>query len=80
MSDTILKVGKKGEIYTSKKLRERVGICEGGNVRAIIEGKKLVIEPIPSLEDMLLNPVVHISVEEAEKLSEEAQKEENAYG
>lgn len=80
MSDTILKVGKKGEIYTNKDLREKMGIREGGKVRAIIEGKKLVIEAIPSLEDMLQNPIVHISVEEAEHLSEEAQKEDNVYG
>ncbi len=80
MSESILKVGKKGEIYTNKDLREKMGIRKGGKVRAIIEGKKLVIEAIPSLEDMLQNPVIHISVEEAERLSEEAQKEDNVYG
>ena len=80
MSDILLKVGKKGEIYTNKALREKIGIREGGKVRAIIEGKKLVIEAIPSLEDMIQNPVVHISVNEAERLSEEAQKEDNVYG
>lgn len=80
LSEITLKVGKKGEIYTNKELREKVGIKEGGNVRVTIEGSKLVIEAIPSLEDMLLNPVISISVEEAERLSEEAQKEEDTYG
>ncbi|MFQ6124578.1 MAG: AbrB/MazE/SpoVT family DNA-binding domain-containing protein [Candidatus Heimdallarchaeota archaeon] len=80
MSEMTLKVGKKGEIYTNKELRERVGIHKGGKVRAIVEGKKLVIEAIPSLEEMLRKPIARISVEEAERLSEEAQKEENAYG
>ena len=80
MSEVVLKVGKKGEIYTSKELRERTGIRPGGLVRAVVEDHKLIIEPIPSIEDLIKEVVVELTPEEAEELSEEAQKEEGVYG
>jgi len=80
MSEVVLKVGKKGEIYTSKELREKTGIRPGGLVRAVVEGRKLIIEPIPSVEDIIKEVVVELTPEEAEELSEEAQKEEGIYG
>jgi len=36
VSEVILKVGKRGEIYTSKEIRGRVSIRTVGYVRAII--------------------------------------------
>ena len=80
MSEIVLKVGKKGEIYTTRELRERVGIREGGRVRARIEDGRVIIEPIPTVEEVIRSPVVRLSPEEAERLSEEAQKEEDVYG
>jgi len=80
MSEVVLKVGKRGEIYTSKELREKVGIRPGGLVRAVVEGRKLIIEPIPSIEDLLKEAVAELTPEEAEELSEEAQREEGIYG
>ncbi len=80
MYEAILKAGKRGEIYTNKKLREIVGIKEGGKVRAVVKEGKLIIEPIPSIEDLIKKPVVKITVEEAEKISEEAQREAGVYG
>ena len=80
MSEVVLKVGKKGEIYTSKELREKTGIRPGGLVKATIKGRKLIIEPIPGLEDLIKEAVVELTPEEAEQLSEEAQKEEGVYG
>jgi len=76
----ILKVEKKGEIYTSKEVREKVGIKEGGRVRAIVEKGKLIIEPIPTIEEVIKESIIELSPEEAEKLSEEIQKEEGIYG
>ncbi|RLE98571.1 MAG: hypothetical protein DRJ63_07485 [Thermoprotei archaeon] len=76
----ILKVGKKGEIYTSKEIRQKVGIKEGGRVRAIVEKGKLIIEPIPTIEEVIRESIIELSPEEAEKLSEEIQKEEGIYG
>ena len=80
MSEVVLKVGKKGEIYTSKELREKTGIRPGGLVRAVVEGRKLIIEPIPSMEDIIKEVVMELTPEEADELSEEAQKEEGIYG
>lgn len=80
MSEIILKVGNKGEIYTNKELREKVGIKEGGIVRAVVKEDKLIIEAVRTVEDMLLNPVIEIDPEDAEKLSEELQEEEGVYG
>jgi len=80
MSEAVLKVGKKGEIYTSKELREKTGIRPGGLVKAIVEGRKLIIEPIPGIEDLVKEAVVELTPEEAERLSEEAQGEEGVYG
>ena len=49
-------------------------------MRAVVTGVRLDIEPVPSLEDLIRSPVVSITPAEAEKLSEEAQKEAGAYG
>ena len=80
MSEIILRVGKRGEIYTSKELRLKVGIKEGGIVRAIVEEGRLIIEPIPRIEEVIQRPVVKLSPKEAERLSEEFQREEGIYG
>ena len=80
MSEYILKVGGKGEIYTTKKLRALVNIKENGRVKAIVKGNKLIIEAIPTLEDMLQKNIIELSPEDIEKLSIEVQKEEGIYG
>lgn len=80
MSEIILKVGRRGEIYTTVEVRRKVGIREGSRVRAIIHNKKLIIEPLPSIEDMLCRTLIKISPDEAERISEEAQREEGVYG
>ncbi len=49
-------------------------------MKATIEDGKLVVEPVPSLEELLENPVTRIGAREAEKLSEGAQKEEGIHG
>ena len=67
MSEIILKVGSKGEIYTNKELREKVGIRKEGLVKASIKDGKLVIGAIRTVEEMLLNPVIKLSPEEAER-------------
>ncbi|MDK2373116.1 MAG: hypothetical protein QI197_07060 [Candidatus Korarchaeota archaeon] len=57
-----------------------MGIREGGVVRAKIEEGKLIVEPVPALEDMIRNPVIRITPEEAERLSEEDQRGKGIYG
>jgi len=80
MTEMVLKVGKRGEIYTTKKVRTKVGIKEGGKVRAIVERGRLIVEPIPSIEDVIRETIAEITPEEAERLSEEAQREAGIYG
>ncbi len=79
LSEITLKVGKKGEIFTSAELRKRAKIKEGGKVKATVVDEKLVIEAIPSIEDLLKNPVVRLTTKQAEKLNEQAQKEEGLF-
>ena len=80
-SEVTLKVGKKGEIFTSADLRKRANIREGGRVKANVVGDKLIIEAIPSIEEILKRPpVMRTTTREIEKVSEETQKEEGVYG
>jgi len=79
LSETILTVGGKGEIYTNDALRRRTGIKKRGKVKAKVSEGKLILEPLPSLQDLISAPVLMIAVKEAEKLSEEAQKARGIY-
>jgi len=79
--ELVLKVGRRGEIYTTKEVRAIVGIKEGGLVRAVVEKGRLIIEPIPSIEEILREPpLLELTPSEAERISEEAQKEAGVYG
>jgi bifunctional DNA-binding transcriptional regulator/antitoxin component of YhaV-PrlF toxin-antitoxin module len=80
MSEGVLLIGKKGEIYTNERLRKAAGIKKGGRVKVTATKGRLVIEPLPSLEDLLKGPMVTVSPEEAERLSEDAQKDEGLFG
>jgi len=80
-SEVTLKVGKKGEIFTSADLRKRTNIKEGGKVKATVVGNKLIVEAVPSIEEILkLPPIIRTTTKEIERVSEEIQKEEGIYG
>jgi len=80
LSEAILTVGNKGEIYISDALRKKVGMRKGGKVRARVSGYRLIIEPIPTLEELVKAPLVTKGADVVERLSEKAQKEEGVYG
>jgi bifunctional DNA-binding transcriptional regulator/antitoxin component of YhaV-PrlF toxin-antitoxin module len=81
LSETILKVGKKGEIYVTKKIREKVGIVKDSFVKVLIKDGKPIIEPIQKIENLIKEKkIIELNPQEAEKISEEMQKEENVYG
>jgi hypothetical protein len=81
LSEETALVGKRGEIYTNEKLRRQVGIRKGGRVRVTAVDGKLIIEPIASVEELIgRGLLISMSVEKTEELSEEAQKEEGAFG
>ncbi|MEX2703438.1 MAG: AbrB/MazE/SpoVT family DNA-binding domain-containing protein [Candidatus Baldrarchaeota archaeon] len=75
ISEIIVKVGKKGEIYFPIKFRKMVGLRPGDRVRVRVEGDKIILEKEKDVEDLLGDYVLKVSVEEVEKISEEIQKE-----
>lgn len=81
MSETSLKVGKKGEIFTNYVLRKQANIKEGGRVKASVVDNKLIIQAIPSVEELVQRPpLLRTTTKAIEKASEEIQKEEGIYG
>jgi len=80
MSEIILRVGARGEIYTTREIRKKTGIKPGGRVRAIVVNGKLVIEAIPNVEDLIHSTLLTLTPQEAENISIEAQKEAELYG
>lgn len=50
MSDTVVRVDRKGRLVIPKKLREKLGI-EGCYVEVRAEGNKIVLKPIKSIAD-----------------------------
>ncbi len=77
MSEFKLKVGKKGEIYTTAKLRKILNLKPGSIVIAkVVNEGKILLEVNPTIEDLLKKPKkVKLSFEEIEKLSIEIQRE-----
>ena len=73
-SSFIVRVGKKGEIYTSKKLRQETGLKPNTLARARVEDGKLVIEPLPALEELLEDTWITLTPEVAERASEKEQR------
>lgn len=48
----IIRVSRKGQATIPKELRDRFGIETPGRVFIHEEGGKIVVEPLPSVEDM----------------------------
>jgi len=53
MSEFILTVGKKGEIYTTKKIRDAIGLRENGKVVLKIKEGIAILEPLPKIEEII---------------------------
>jgi len=59
------RVGSKGELFPPKEIREKLGLRAHVKVIYKIEEGRLVVEPVPSLEDVLKEPSpVEITLEE----------------
>ena len=70
------RVGSKGELFPPKEIREKLGLKPGVKVVYRIEGERLVVEPVPSLEDVLKEePVIEVSLEEFHEFRRELSKE-----
>jgi len=53
MSEFVLTVGKKGEIYTTKKIRDAIGLRENGKVVLKIKEGIAILEPLPKIEEII---------------------------
>ncbi len=61
----ISRVGSKGELFIPKKIRDKIGIKPHMKVIYRVEDRKLIVEPIPSLEEVLEEPPeIEITLEE----------------
>lgn len=74
MIEEKLKVGKKGEIFTTKRVREALGLKPGTYVLASVVKDKLIIRKIPDLDELLDNFYAEVSWNEVEELSEKIQR------
>jgi AbrB family looped-hinge helix DNA binding protein len=62
------RVGSKGELFPPKEIREKLGLQAHARVIYKIEDGRLVVEPVPSLEEVLKEtPSVEITLEEFHK-------------
>ena len=59
------RVGSKGELFPPKEIREKLGLRPHVKVIYKIEEGRLVVEPVPNLEDVLKEPPsVEVTLEE----------------
>lgn len=79
MSETIeLKIGKRGEIYTTREVREKTGLIPGGKALAKLEENRLIVQPKPTALSLLEKPrinVIPISPRELSELRRELAEE-----
>ena len=64
-----LVVGKKGEIYTTRRLREKIGLVPGGIVQVIFDDGRVIIQPKPSALSLLRKARVNAEALKPEELS-----------
>ena len=66
------RVGSKGELFPSKEIREKLKLNAHTKVTYKIEAGRLIVEPIPSLKEVLEEtPSVEITFEEFHKQRKE---------
>ncbi|MEM2989468.1 MAG: AbrB/MazE/SpoVT family DNA-binding domain-containing protein [Candidatus Bathyarchaeia archaeon] len=65
------KIGSKGELFPPKRIRAKLGLKPNSEVLYKVEGGRLIVEPIPSLEEALEGePSVRIRLEDFERFRE----------
>ena len=73
------RVGSKGELFPPKEIRRRLGLKPHVKVIYKIEGGRLVVEPVPSLEEVLKEPPsIEITLEEFHGFRRELSREAEA--
>jgi len=70
------RVGSKGELFPPKEIRRRLGLKPHVKVVYKIEGGRLLVEPVPSLEEVLKEPPsIEITLEEFHGFRRELSRE-----
>jgi len=73
------RVGSKGELFPPKEMRRRLGLKPHVKVIYKIEGGRLLVEPVPSLEEVLKEPPsIEITLEEFHGFRRELSREAEA--
>ena len=58
-------VGSKEEIYPPKAVRRALGLRPGMKLRFRVEGRRLVVEPIPTVRELMeMEPMTTVTLEE----------------
>jgi len=66
------RVGSKEELFPPKDIRKKLGLRAGTKVIYKIEEGRLVVEPIPTLEEVLKEPpAIEITLEEFHRFRRE---------
>jgi len=66
------RVGSKGELFPPKKIREKLGLKPHTKVIYRVEGGRLIVEPIPSIEDVLKeSPFIEITLKDFHRFRRE---------
>ncbi|RZN44166.1 MAG: AbrB/MazE/SpoVT family DNA-binding domain-containing protein [Methanophagales archaeon ANME-1-THS] len=69
-------VGKKGELFPPKEIRDMLGLKRGGKVIYRVENSKLIVEPVPDLVTAIKMPKFgKTTVKEFEKERKELAEE-----
>jgi len=69
------RVGSKGELFPPKEMREKLGLRAHVKVIYKIEEGRLVVEPVPSLEEVLSEPAsVEATLDELHEFRKELSK------
>lgn len=66
------RVGSKGELFPPKKIREKLGLKPHTKVIYRVEEGRLIVEPIPSIEDVLKeSPFIEITLKDFHRFRRE---------
>jgi len=65
LSESESVVGSKEELYPPKSVRKALGLRPGMRVRYWVEGTRMVVEPIPTMDELSeREPTVTVKLEE----------------
>jgi AbrB family looped-hinge helix DNA binding protein len=76
MSGYIVKVGKKGELYTPKKLRLQMGLDPGTKFIAVVKGDEIILRKRKTMVNLLEeDAIATVSEKEVKKERDKLEKE-----